>query len=691
MLQRNRTLTGCGTCRSRHVKCDESRPGCQKCQQQGLTCLGYERQLIWAKDALRDCSQDPDRVFRRPLFSMEEQERMTRMTVDSLGRQSATAALTKLDGEHGRADSRWEQDPFQGPFGILRLSPSATSPGGHDASQPDRAESSQADWDFLWPSLDSAPTIAEDNHLFDGLYDITEDVEDVPRADLSLEVDPMLDNLEVLLPDPLGIISDELVGQQTPLQISLIPNPSLALSRSKYIPSQAPKLLRYFKENIISLSFPLKNCRKCPWQAIHLPTAMSTYAELSIQQTASHTRLSLFYSLLAASCLHMLSRNPNAVDFNTSSKGYKEIAKQHLELALNEEVLGPRRAKYKELLMAVLSMVMLSIFHGENSNAQAFLVDAEYLIRIRGLPKPHKSLKVRSLHHVYTYIRIMAESTCGCALLDICPDRPSSSLLTIESSPLSLRSFRVAHDSLDEEIDLSLQKSDEVGHNDIHLEVMGQWRDTLYPDIYGVPESLMTLLSQTIRIANERELLHRSATVDTNVLQDLEKRASLLEQYILSWELPSRPYPSLISHSAIEGSEDSDNHTSQLLMRAMHQALILFYYRRIPNISALILQDTVRKCLDFLRRSDNARADSVSNDTAILWPGFVAACEALDPDLQRGLLDWLVTTGQRTSLSSFSAAAKTAQMVWNARDQAKNYTLSWFDVLKHERCPIIAT
>lgn len=69
MLQRNRTLTGCGTCRSRHVKCDESRPECQKCQQQGLTCLGYERQLIWAKDALRDCPQDPDRVFRRPLFS----------------------------------------------------------------------------------------------------------------------------------------------------------------------------------------------------------------------------------------------------------------------------------------------------------------------------------------------------------------------------------------------------------------------------------------------------------------------------------------------------------------------------------------------------------------------------------------------------------------------------------------------
>lgn len=165
-------------------------------------------------------------------------------------------------------------------------------------------------------------------------------------------------------------------------------------------------------------------------------------------------------------------------------------------------------------------------------NAQAFLVDAEYVIRIRGLPKPQKSVKVRSLHHVYTYIRIMAESTCGCALLNICPDCPSSSLLSMESSPISLRSFRVAHDSLDDEVDLTLEKSDKVGHDDIHLEVMGQWKDTLYP------ESLMALLSQTIHLANEQELLHRGPSLDTRVLGNLQKRASLLERYVLSWEPP---------------------------------------------------------------------------------------------------------------------------------------------------------
>lgn len=193
----------------------------------------------------------------------------------------------------------------------------------------------------------------------------------------------------------------------------------------------------------------------------------------------------------------------------------------------------------------------------------------------------------------------------------------------------------------------------------------------------------MTLLSQVIRLANEQELLHRGPTVDMRVAEELKRRASTLEQYILSWEPPpSSSPPSLTDHSAIE---DTQAPPPNFMMRAMHQALILFYYRRVPNISALILQDTVRKCLGFLVRSD------ASHDTTILWPGFVAACEALDPGLQRGLLDWLVATGHRTSLGSFSAAAGTAQCVWKGRERTKDYTLSWFDVMRHEKCPIIVT
>ncbi|KAH8425171.1 Zn(II)2Cys6 transcription factor [Aspergillus melleus] len=670
MLRRNRTLTGCGTCRSRHVKCDENRPVCQKCQQQDLECLGYERQLCWADD---DAHDNTARIYRRPLFSVADQRRMTQMMVDSLGQQSASTALTIL--ESGNEGS------FQGPFGLLNMAPHGASLDTATPSQLDMPPH-EFEMDAIWESLDTNSATPGDTHFLAGLYDLVEEYQNVDPVSALMPLGLTPNDLHISFAEGLEGRPDEIAFQQSLTNLS--PSPSPALQESKRIPPLAPDLLRYFKENVQSLSFPLRNSVKCPWQAIYLPSAMSTFAELSINRTTSHTRLSLFYSLLAASCLHMYARNESAENLNISGKRFKDIAAQHLGLAMNKEVLGPGRAKYKEILVATLSMVMLAIFHGENSNAQAFLVDAEYLIRIRGLPKPHKSVKVRSLHHVYTYIRIMAESTCGCALLNICPDRPSSSLLSIESSPVSLRSFRMAHNILDGEIDIALEKGNKIGHNDIHLEIMGQWNETLFEDIYGIPESLLALLSQVIRLANEQELLHRGPTVDVRVTDELKRRASALEQYILSWEPPSTPL-SAREEASREGQ------TTYFQARAMHQALILFYYRRVPNISAWILQDTVRKCLDFLVRSDNAHLGSAISDKTIIWPGFMAACEALKPDLQSKSLDWLVTAGNRTSLGPFSAAAGTAQCVWKARAEAKDYTLSWFDVMKHERCPIIAT
>ncbi|KAF7590907.1 hypothetical protein BBP40_002269 [Aspergillus hancockii] len=172
-------------------------------RQQNLTSLGYKRQLNWAKD---NAAHDADRVFCCPLFSVTDQERMSRMIGGSLGQQSTSAVLAKLDFENG-------SDERAGDFQILLL-------------------------------------------------------------------------------QSTDVNADESASQSTSL--SLTPVPSPALSGSKRIPPLAPKLLRYFKENIVSFSFPLKNCRNCPWQAFHLPGAMSTFAKLSIHQPASHTRLSLF-------------------------------------------------------------------------------------------------------------------------------------------------------------------------------------------------------------------------------------------------------------------------------------------------------------------------------------------------------------------------------------------------------------
>ncbi|KAK1981136.1 hypothetical protein LZ30DRAFT_96890 [Colletotrichum cereale] len=45
--KRQRTFTGCWTCRQRHVKCDELRPSCRRCNAGKFTCQGYDTRFTW--------------------------------------------------------------------------------------------------------------------------------------------------------------------------------------------------------------------------------------------------------------------------------------------------------------------------------------------------------------------------------------------------------------------------------------------------------------------------------------------------------------------------------------------------------------------------------------------------------------------------------------------------------------------
>lgn len=47
-IKRSKTFTGCFTCRSRKIKCDLTRPHCEKCIKAGLICAGYDIKLRWS-------------------------------------------------------------------------------------------------------------------------------------------------------------------------------------------------------------------------------------------------------------------------------------------------------------------------------------------------------------------------------------------------------------------------------------------------------------------------------------------------------------------------------------------------------------------------------------------------------------------------------------------------------------------
>ena len=316
---------------------------------------------------------------------------------------------------------------------------------------------------------------------------------------------------------------------------------------------------------------------------------------------------------------------------------------------------------------------------------KACLIDAEQLIRLRGLPN-HKSFKIRILHHTYTHLRIMAES------ISIAPGPGSVDSNTGNSLARSdMRAFNIAVDSLNTGLDPAQEKTGDIGYNDIHLEIQGRWKETLYPVIYGIPESLMTLLSQTISLSNEKARLESIAWTDRRVSVALSDHIKTLEGRIWSWTLsperpgPERP-PQQLASPSLGYSELSNHPQARSMVLAIHSALIIYFYRRVYNMSAMIVQDQVRKTLDHLEDcTDQAFVNDPDFITSLAWPAFIAACEATAPDLQEKSLRYLEAAETRGG-ACFTPmpATMVVSMIRQRRHASGEWNISWPDVLMND-------
>ncbi|KAJ3962464.1 hypothetical protein N0V92_000841 [Colletotrichum tropicale] len=562
-VPRSRTFTGCRTCRSRHLKCDEARPICSSCRRLNLVCEGYDGQLLWVPDPLCSASGDQKHAssshrgtsYRYPLFTEDERSSMAVEIVESMGDRSAGDIVLDLDEKsvHGV-----DEVCLDGPFGVFRAFEGGSITNSDPSSSP------------LVQQSESSPTSSP-----------AEALPDLVGGEL------LDDDVEEVVIEPWSLKADEKAASQ--------------------------------------------------WLEVGLD--------------------------------------------------YQKSAQSHLKMALQSESDEPSQAKYNEILMAILATAMVSVLYNGSRAVKIFLLDAERLIRLRGLSMP-RSFNLRVLHHVYTHLRVIAEST------DISSDNAPKTGQALSAQAqaqaatemaVSLRKFRIAEDSLGADLDISREKPAEVGYADIHLDVSGHWPVTMYPDIYGVPESLMTLLSQTISFANEKAKLEAIALYDPRVSAGLSRHVKMLEQHIWSWSLDSSDNQSGPSRPRELMNRDArlvDHPVIKSLTLAMHQALIIYFYRRVYNMSAMVIQDAVRKTLDYIQPCLEETADDHDFATSIGWAGFIAACEATTPDLQeRGklILESIDTQGVIFGADKPSVLA---QSVWDKRKETGDWTLSWPDLMQ---------
>ncbi|EXF78815.1 hypothetical protein CFIO01_01654 [Colletotrichum fioriniae PJ7] len=91
--RRQKTSTGCWTCRERHVKCDEQRPACRRCVAGKFACQGYGTRLTWLSPTETGTSKSGGR--RRPRTKVSS---LSQNPSQSPNQETSTAVETQRTG-----------------------------------------------------------------------------------------------------------------------------------------------------------------------------------------------------------------------------------------------------------------------------------------------------------------------------------------------------------------------------------------------------------------------------------------------------------------------------------------------------------------------------------------------------------------------------------------------------------------
>lgn len=648
------------------------------CASFDLPCGGYKKNIFFN-------SKNPgSRIrFRRPLLTETERERMSQWLVSTAPPKSTQRLLSRIDEEGEKTTTEHGSQLFLGPFGVFKVhqgqvvenaSPCDPLPSVEDSEDSSHGSPPQD----VAPMIDSFPLDAGLSQWSpDFIQSLLEQPEQAPTAS-SLDLLGMIMDQNHMADPPLASEDYQLTSfiPEAYCNPPISPNSlTSAPGSSRTIPQDAVFLLKHYSSTVISLMTPVRH-KKTPWHVLFIPHAKNCLAALALGEDLNHASLCAFYGPLAISAFSLggVSRSQTWLD---QGRTYLRQAQDHAKMMLMTAYDIPKPAKYKSILMAILTMVQLSNFCGNRNQAEGYFLEAEKFIRMKGL-KRRKSRKVRLLHHCYVFERMFHESIFICGANST---QRRHVRLAIESSGLAPASvdglsFRLYKwKNLHQEM-LRVRDREE-GENDLHLERPGLFSATLYPEIFGIPEPWLLLLSLVIRLGTEKDEAEHQSTPNGLNLKDFVSRAKALEDYINQLQRPSQPTPAFATHQS-----SIDQHILENMLEAMRHALAIYFYRRIYNLNASMLQEKVVGVRDCLLQCEYADSSVVHGSAGFLWPAFIAACEAEDLKVQDSFSAWFELSAQRSGLACFTHTLASVAKIWQEKRSGDGSSVTWLDMMK---------
>lgn len=319
-------------------------------------------------------------------------------------------------------------------------------------------------------------------------------------------------------------------------------------------------------------------------------------------------------------------------------------------------------------------------------DAYAYLRDVEHLIALYDADKTNTSPGVRMLHSTFLYLRTLQASVGIFGIQAREPSvnghlkRPSK----VDQTALADPSIGLWSSLLNEE----LRNSSTLQTRTSPCHICGK-NKSVFEQIYSLPEPLFKLISRVTTLAQQME---RGAHENTALLL---AEANRLETDICDWknDIPDAergvvipPCSNYSQHedAATHGPESTSQARVSLLYHfreAMHAALLIYFYRCVRSLDTHILQQFVDKTFDHLTRYGQFKREANDRSSNLCWPGFMAGCEASNPETRRKISAWFSSETAITGIRMFEVAGQAVRQVWEARDKAGDRNLPWSRIL----------
>jgi hypothetical protein len=315
---------------------------------------------------------------------------------------------------------------------------------------------------------------------------------------------------------------------------------------------------------------------------------------------------------------------------------------------------------------------------GNMKSAHDYLRCAGVLIKNHDELRSKQALQRTSidsvLRQIHSYIRTIFRSTYVLRSSINAISQSNTSILFATSNPFGVQSAPFAEAGV-----MFLPSAANVAMSSTPSNLDNE--ELSFLRIYGIPKTLITFISRTDELTRVNEFLDRDLTGSACSHPDFQSSCQLLEDQICDMNL-----------DGIQGLNVdvlADHRITTYLSHAVHNALIVTFFRRIRRVNRTVLQHYVEATADYLNQQEDIKSRNGIKTPALLWPWFMAASEATGMGTRQKFLHW-AHNARRYGGRNLEAAEEVIRETWNRIDEKSQYA-TWADVVRERDITLMLT